>query len=105
MHLAIRKIVTFEEELFIEGGKACTPPLRIFGVAAIVKNPWAGRGYVEDLKPEIRAFGPILGKELTDHIVKLAGGGDRIEAYGKAAMFWRIVKNCEPRILFIDLLL
>jgi hypothetical protein len=41
---------------------------------------------VEDLKPEIRAFGPILGKELTDRIVKLAGGGDRIEAYGKAAM-------------------
>jgi len=86
MKLEVRKIVAYEEEVFLEGGRLCTPPLRLFGVAAVVKNPWAGHGYVEDLKPEIRAFGPVLGKELTDRIIKLAGGGDKIEAYGKAAM-------------------
>jgi hypothetical protein len=86
MELRIRKIVTFDEEIRLEGEKAANPSLRVYAVAAVVKNPWAGRGYVDDLKPEIRAFAPILGKLLTERIVALAGGGDRIEAYGKAAM-------------------
>ncbi len=86
MELSIRKIATFEEEIRFEGERAASPPLRLFGVAAVVKNPWAGRGYVEDLGPEIRAFAPKLGQLLTERIVRLAGGGDKIEAYGKAAM-------------------
>jgi hypothetical protein len=86
MELKIRKIVTFEEEIRREGERAANPALRVFAVAAVVKNPWAGRGYVEDLKPEIRAFAPVLGQLLTERIVTLAGGGDKIEAYGKAAM-------------------
>ncbi|MEQ9487751.1 MAG: amino acid synthesis family protein [Alphaproteobacteria bacterium] len=81
----IRKIVTFEEETLIEGFKAADRPWRLFAVAAVVKNPWAGR-FVEDLKPEIQAYGPVLGSLLTERIVDLAGGGDAIEAYGKAAV-------------------
>lgn len=86
MQLQIRKLVNFEEETLIEAERAATPPLRMMGVAAVVRNPWAGRGYVADLKPGIRAFAPVLGKLLTDRIVAMAGGADRIEAYGKAAM-------------------
>ena len=37
MKLQIRKIVTFEEEIFIEGGKDANIPLKLFGVAAVVK--------------------------------------------------------------------
>lgn len=81
----IRKIVSFEEETLIEGFKAADRPWRMFAVAAVVKNPWAGR-FVEDLKPEIQAYGPVLGALLTERIVALAGGGDAIEAYGKAAI-------------------
>jgi len=81
----IRKIVTFDEEVLIEGFRAAERPWRMFAVAAVVKNPWAGR-YVEDLKPEIQAYGPILGELLTDRMIALAGGGDAIEAYGKAAV-------------------
>jgi len=81
----IRKIVTFEEETFIEGFKAADTPLRMFAIAAVITNPWAGR-YVEDLKPEIQAFGPVLGKLMTDKIIALAGGADKIQAYGKAAV-------------------
>jgi hypothetical protein len=81
----IRKIVTYEEETLIEGFRKTTTPWRMFAVAAVVKNPWAGR-YVEDLKPEIHAFGPVLGELLTARIIELAGGGDAIEAYGKAAV-------------------
>ncbi len=86
MELKIRKLVNFEEEIHLEGERKANPPLRMLGVAAVVKNPWAGRGYVEDLKPEIRAFAPVLGKLLTDRILAMAGSADRIEAYGKAAM-------------------
>ncbi len=81
----IRKIITIDEETLIEGEKAAASPLRLFAVAAVVRNPWAGR-FVEDLKPEIQAYGPILGEQLTQRIIALAGGGDAIEAYGKAAV-------------------
>lgn len=81
----IRKFVTYEEEILVEGYKAASTPWRLFAVAAIVTNPWAGR-YVDDLDPQIRAFGPVLGEALTKRIIALAGGGDKIEAYGKAAV-------------------
>lgn len=82
----LRKLVTYDEEMITDGGRACTPPLRMIAVAAVVTNPWYGRGFVQDLQPEIRRMGPALGKLLTDRLITLAGGGDRIEAYGKAAL-------------------
>ena len=63
----IRKIVTYDEEVLVEGFKPADPPWRMFAVAAVVQNPWAGR-FVEDLKPEIMAFGPVLGAMLTERI-------------------------------------
>jgi hypothetical protein len=85
MSLEIRKIVSFEEETLIEGFKKAETPLRMFAVAAVVKNPWAGQ-YVEDLKPIVREYGPQLGELLTNRICELAGGADKIEAFGKAAV-------------------
>lgn len=81
----IRKIVSFEEETFIEGFKEAQTPVRMFAVAAVIKNPWAGR-YVEDLRPEVLAYGPVLGQILTDKISEMAGGALNIEAFGKAAV-------------------
>ena len=85
MQLEIRKFVTYSEEVHIEGFKKTDKPLHIFAVAAVITNPWAGK-FVEDLKPEIHAFAPILGEQLTSKILKIAGGPDQIEAYGKAAV-------------------
>jgi len=85
MNVEIRKIVTYDEDVRIEGYKKTHEPWRLFAVAAVITNPWAGR-YVDDLKPEIQAFGPQLGETLTARIIALAGGGDNIEAYGKAAV-------------------
>ena len=85
MALEIRKFVEYSEEIHIEGFKESNNPLHIFAVAAVITNPWAGR-YIEDLKPEIHAFAPILGEKLSERILKLAGGPDNIEAYGKAAV-------------------
>lgn len=81
----IRKIVVYEEETLVEGFKAADPPWRMFAVAAVVTNPWAGR-FVEDLKPEIQAYGPPLGAMLTERMIALGGSGEAIEAYGKAAV-------------------
>ena len=81
----IRKIVAYEEETLVEGFRAAPRPWRVFAVAAVVRNPWSGR-YVEDLSPEIRAYGPVLGALLTERILKLAGGAEAIEAYGKAGV-------------------
>ena len=85
MVLEIRKFVDYSEEVHIEGFKEANNLLHIFAVAAVITNPWAGK-YIEDLKPEIHAFAPILGEKLSERILKLAGGPDNIEAYGKAAV-------------------
>lgn len=83
---AIRKIVTYVDETLIEGGRPAPVPLRLFAVAAVVRNPWAGRDFVEDLGPEIRQLAPILGEILTARILSLAGSGEAVEGYGKAAI-------------------
>ncbi|WP_420223519.1 amino acid synthesis family protein [Pigmentiphaga litoralis] len=86
MSHGIRKIVTYTEDTFIEGGKEAATPLRLFAVAAVLQNPWAGQGFVEDLKPQIHAVAPVLGEQITNTLLGLTGGGDAIEAYGKAAV-------------------
>jgi hypothetical protein len=82
----LRKVVTYDEEIHRDGVRPATPALRMIGVAAVVKNPWYGLGYVEDLMPDISRMAPVLGKLLTDRLIALAGSGDAIEAYGKAAL-------------------
>lgn len=82
----IRKIVTYIDETLIEGGRAAPVPLRLFAVAAVLKNPWSRRGFVDDLGPEIRRIAPILGELLTSRILSLTGSGEAVEGYGKAAI-------------------
>ena len=82
----LRKIVTFDEDIYSEGGKEADPILRIIGVAAVLSNPWKGQGFVEDLQPEIKRIAPVMGKALTDRLISMVGSGEKIEAYGKAAL-------------------
>ena len=82
----VRKTVTYAEEILVEGGRRAEKPLRLFAAAAVIKNPWIGRGFIEDLKPEIHAIAPVLGELLTGEILRLAGSGEAIEGYGKAAV-------------------
>ena len=81
----IRKIVRYVEDIHIEGGRP-GGPVRMAAVAAVMANPWAGRGFVENLRPEIMAIAPGLGRTLVDALLELCGGGDAVEAYGKAAV-------------------
>ena len=86
MAFDLRKVVTHTEEVHIEGGRPADPPLRLLGIAAVLTNPWAGRGFVEDLRPTILEVAPRLGEVLVPRLVDLAGGADAGEGYGKAAM-------------------
>ena len=86
MHPDIRKTFVTTETIYSDGGKAASTPLVMIAAAAVVKNPWAGQGFVEDLAPKIREMAPVLGELLTSLIVKEAGGGDKVVAYGKSAV-------------------
>ncbi|GAB7536865.1 amino acid synthesis family protein [Burkholderia sp. 22PA0106] len=85
MNTEVRKIATFVETLMIEGGKPAEQPITTVVVAAVLRNPWAGKGFCEDLRPEILRLAPALGKELTSRLVALMPA-ERVQAYGKAAV-------------------
>lgn len=82
----LRKVVTYDEDIHQDGGRAADPVLRMIAVAAVLKNPWHGKGYVENLRPDIERIAPVLGKLLTDRLIALAGSGEAIQAYGKASV-------------------
>ena len=84
--LGLRKVVVHSEETHLEGGRLADPPLTLHGVAAVIANPWAGHGFVEDLRPVILDLAPKLGEVLVPRLVDLCGGADGVEAYGKAGM-------------------
>lgn len=86
MPAVIRKTLLHVETTFIEGGKAAPQPLRLIAAAAVVRNPWAGRGFVEDLRPEIHDVAPGLGELLTKMIITEAGSGEAVEGYGKSGV-------------------
>ena len=86
MPAQIRKTLLNIETTLIEGGRAAEIPLKFITAAAVIKNPWAGRGFVENLKPEIHDVAPELGALLTGMVIDAAGGGDKVEGYGKAAV-------------------
>lgn len=81
---SIRKIVRYVEDVYIDGRPG--GPVRLVGVAAVLPNPWAGRGFVENLRPEILTVAPDVAAVLVPAVLELCGGGDRVEAYGKAAL-------------------
>ena len=86
MPVAIRKTLLHIENTLIEGGKEAATPLKMIAAVAVITNPWAGRGFVENLSPEIQDIAPQLGDLLTNMIVEAAGSGDLVEGYGKAAV-------------------
>ncbi|VWD12777.1 peptide synthetase [Burkholderia lata] len=82
----IRKSVLHVETIYVDGDRVAAKPLKMIGAVAVIKNPWAGRGYVEDLSPEIRALAPQLSEHLTQLILDEAGSGEAVEAFGKSAI-------------------
>lgn len=80
----IRKTVINVEEIYSEGGRPVTPAARVAVVAAVIDNPWAGQGFVQNLGPGIDATASALGEHLAPEVLQALG--DPAEAYGKAAI-------------------
>lgn len=80
----VRKIMTLIEETETEGGRPVSPVARIAVVAAVIDNPWIGRGFVEDLGPGIDSHASGLGALLAPRVVQALGAP--VEAYGKGAV-------------------
>lgn len=86
MALKIRKLVRYTDETYIEGGKAADRPWIMVAVAAVIENPWAGMGFVEDLRSAILEQAPKLGEIMVPDLLRTIGGAEKVEAYGKAAV-------------------
>ena len=86
MAAIVRKTLVHVETTLIEGGRQAPRQLTLIAAMAVIRNPWAGRGFVDDLRPEIHAVAPVLGELLTRMIIETAGSGDIVEAYGKSAV-------------------
>ena len=82
----IRKMHVATEEIRSEAGRPVEPPLTTVIVAAVMRNPWAGRPFVEDLHPDIGGFAYDLGALLADRLVDAFGSPDAVEAYGKSSV-------------------
>jgi hypothetical protein len=82
--LAIRKLYTIIDETFSTLGVVDVQgPLRRVAACAVISNPYAGRGLVEDLSALIEPSGDLgrmLGQLALEHL------GTAAESYGKAAI-------------------
>ena len=78
----VRKIAIITEEIHHEGGPLAKRPVKKGAIAAVVRNPFAGR-YEEDVQPFMDLLKP-LGFEMAERLIKALGGPKKIEGYGKA---------------------
>lgn len=82
--LAIRKVWSQVEEIRSVAGRGDSgSPLRKVAVCAVVRNPCAGQGYVEDLRPIVDASAPI-GSYLGAEAARLLG--EPVQSYGKGGV-------------------
>ncbi|MEM7208784.1 MAG: amino acid synthesis family protein [Pseudomonadota bacterium] len=84
MAIEIRRTLLQVQNTHVEGGREVPESTTLVAAAAIIQNPWFGRGFVEDLSPEVREVGPVVGKVLVDMILGVTG--DDLEGYGKASV-------------------
>lgn len=82
--LEVRKIRVEVEEIQHQlGRRDGHGPLKRVAACAVVRNPLAGQGYVEDLRPIIdasEAVGSELGRRCQDAL------GESVDSYGKAGI-------------------
>jgi len=82
----IRKTVTHVEEINSEYGASAKPPLRRVAIAAVFKNPLAGKAAGADLEPLVD-YSLELGVALTKTALATLGSSPaQLRSYTKAAL-------------------
>lgn len=80
----VRKVHSQVEVVHSSAGRSDERgPLRRVAVCAVLENPYAGKGFVEDLSSLVEASGPI-GTMLGQEAARLLG--EPVESYGKAGL-------------------
>jgi hypothetical protein len=79
----LRKVLFVKEEVLAEAGRAAQAAVIKAAAIAVVRNPFAGRGHVDDLSP-LFDLGAALGAKFMPDLVKLLRGAPT--SYGKAAI-------------------
>jgi hypothetical protein len=83
--IEIRRIVTHVEDIHHEFGPAAAEPLRRGAIAAVLRNPFAGR-YVADILPMMEALQPV-GVTMAQRLhIAMDVPVERLESYGKGAI-------------------
>jgi hypothetical protein len=82
--LAIRRQIVLTDIASVEAGLTADRPLAKVAIVVIVKNPFAGKPFTEDLSPLIEPSAK-LGAAIAKAAVA-AMGGEAIESYGKGAV-------------------
>ncbi len=82
--MEIRKLFTCIDETFSEMGQARDEPLRKIAVVAVVRNPHAGKGYVEDLSG-LTADSTAIGEKIAAMAAEQMKPYS-VDSYGKAAL-------------------
>jgi hypothetical protein len=80
----VRKLVVSVEDVWHDGGPRNAAPLKRGSIAAVLRNPYAGR-YVADIQPMMEALKP-LGRAMAQRLIDALGGPGAIQAYGKGAL-------------------
>jgi hypothetical protein len=86
MSAEIRKVCTVVEDLVSELGSPVATPVRRAAVAAVIANPWAGRGIVPSLDEEVAGIAPAVAHHVAARLIDALGGVERLQAFGKAAI-------------------
>jgi hypothetical protein len=81
--IQIERLLTFVDEIRSVSGRSVEPPLRKVAVAAVVRNPFAGR-YEPDLGPLVEASAAI-GRQICPLAVAMLKPYNP-QSYGKAAV-------------------
>lgn len=84
MPVEIRRSLTLIQTTYKEGWKTVAEPTKLVTAMVIIANPWYGRGYVEDMSPEVRDYCPLIGKTLTEMLLDVTG--DKLQGCGKASV-------------------
>jgi hypothetical protein len=83
--IEVRRILTHVEDIHHEFGPSAAQPLRRGAIAAVLRNPFAGR-YEADILPMMDALQP-LGLQLAQQLhAAMDVPAERIEGYGKGAI-------------------
>ncbi|MFF5792211.1 amino acid synthesis family protein [Paeniglutamicibacter sp. NPDC012692] len=80
--IGLRKITSIIEEVPHETLGTITRAT----ATAVIANPWLGTGTSHDLADRTESIAPLLAKLLSDRLLDVLGGAEKVEAFGKAAL-------------------